>query len=48
METREPDHKHSALQNLERGRRLEVEETLEYAVRKGAELGLPLPTMNTC
>ncbi len=48
METRDPAHKHSALQNLERGRRLEVEETLGYAVRKGAELGIPLPTMDTC
>ena len=34
--------------DLERGRRLEVEETLEYAVRKGAELGISLPTMDTC
>jgi ketopantoate reductase len=48
METRDPTLKHSALQNLERGRRLEVEETLGYAVRKGAELGIPLPTMDTC
>jgi len=48
METRDPTHKHSALQNLERGRRLEVEETLGYAVRKGAALGIPLPTMDIC
>jgi 2-dehydropantoate 2-reductase len=38
----------SALQDLERGRRLEVEEILGYAVRKGAELGLELPTVTTC
>jgi 2-dehydropantoate 2-reductase len=48
MEDRAPAHKHAALQDLERGRRLEVEETLGYAIRQGAELGLPLPTMDTC
>jgi 2-dehydropantoate 2-reductase len=48
MEARAPTHKHSALQDLERGQRLEVEETLGYAVRKGAELGIPLPTLDTC
>jgi 2-dehydropantoate 2-reductase len=47
-EVRAPAHKHAALQDLERGRRLEVEETLGYAIRKGAELGIPLPTMDTC
>jgi hypothetical protein len=36
MEARAPAHKVSALQDLEQGRRLEVEETLGYAVRKGA------------
>lgn len=48
MEARAPTHKVSALHDLERGRRLEVEETLGYAVRKGAELGLALPTLVTC
>ena len=48
MQARTPAHKVSALQDLEQGRRLEVEETLGYAVRKGAELGIPLPTMETC
>jgi ketopantoate reductase len=41
-------HKVSALQDLERGRRLEVEEILGYTVRKGEELSLPLPTVATC
>ena len=41
-------HKISALQDLERGRRVEVEEIMGYAVHKGAELGLPLPTLETC
>ena len=48
MEARAPAHKLSTLQDLERGRRLEVEETLGYAVRRGEELGIPLPTMDTC
>jgi ketopantoate reductase len=33
---------------VERGRRLEIEEILGYVVRKGAEFGLPLPTVTTC
>jgi len=45
---RAPAHKMSALQDLERGRRLEVEETLGYALRKGAELDISLPTVETC
>lgn len=48
MSERAPAHKVSTLQDLERGRRLEVEETLGYAVRKGAELDVPLPTVETC
>ncbi len=44
-----PNHKVSTLQDLEHGKtRLEVEETLGYAVRQGAELGVPTPTMDTC
>jgi ketopantoate reductase len=41
-------HKVSILQDLERGRRLEVEEIFGYAVRQGAELGVALPTVETC
>jgi 2-dehydropantoate 2-reductase len=48
MQARAPAHKVSTLQDLEAGRRLEVEETLGYAVRKGAELGLELPALETC
>jgi ketopantoate reductase len=48
MGTQAPAHKISTLQDLERGRRLEFEETLGYAVRKGAELGMPLPMLETC
>jgi len=48
LETRAPNLKPSTLLDLQLGRRLEVEETLGYAVRKGAELGIPLPTVDTC
>jgi 2-dehydropantoate 2-reductase len=47
-EAQAPAHKHSSLEDLERGQRLEVEETLGYAVQKGAELDVPLPTIDTC
>ena len=43
-----PQHKISTLQDVEQGKRLEVEETLGYAVRQSAALGIPTPTMDTC
>jgi 2-dehydropantoate 2-reductase len=43
-----PTLKISALQDLERGKRLEVEETLGYAVQQGAALGIPTPTLEVC
>jgi 2-dehydropantoate 2-reductase len=43
-----PLHKVSTLQDLEQGKRLEVEATLGYAVQQGAALGIPTPTMDTC
>jgi 2-dehydropantoate 2-reductase len=48
MEAQAPAHTLSTLQDLERGRRLEIEETLGYAVRKGVELDVPLPTLDAC
>jgi 2-dehydropantoate 2-reductase len=48
MAARAPAHKNSLLHDLERGRRLEVEETPGYCVRKGVELDIPLPTVDTC
>jgi ketopantoate reductase len=38
----------STLHDLEQGKRLEVEETLGYAVRQSAALGIPTPTMDVC
>jgi 2-dehydropantoate 2-reductase len=43
-----PAHKASTLQDVEQGKRLEVEETLGYAVRQSAALGILTPTMDTC
>jgi ketopantoate reductase len=43
-----PTQKMSTLQDVERGKRLEVEETLGYAVRQSAALGLPTPTLDVC
>ena len=48
MADRAPAHKVSTLQDLEAGRRLEVDETLGYAARKAEELGIVLPTLETC
>lgn len=40
-----PEHRMSALQDVNAGRRLEVEETLGDAVRRAARLGLSLPVL---
>jgi 2-dehydropantoate 2-reductase len=45
MRSRAPDHRLSALQDLEAGRPLEVEETFGYAVREASALGLSLPLL---
>jgi len=42
-----PGHRVSSLQDLERGRPLEVHQTLGYAVAKTRELGLELPLLET-
>jgi 2-dehydropantoate 2-reductase len=43
-----PEHRMSAQQDVLRGSRLEHEETLGYALAKGRELGVPMPTLETC
>ena len=43
-----PRHRMSTLQDLLAGRPLEVEETLGFAVRKAAQLALPLPLLASC
>ena len=44
-QTNAPGHRMSALQDLEAGRPLEVNETLGYALTKARELGLKLPLL---
>jgi len=41
-----PLHKHSMLQDLERGKRLEIGETLGDLAARGARLGVPTPTVD--
>lgn len=43
-----PEHRMSAQQDVLRGSRLEYEETLGYALAKGREHGVALPTLDTC
>lgn len=43
-----PDHRMSALQDLEAGRVLEVHETLGFAVSEAARLGLAAPALGLC
>jgi 2-dehydropantoate 2-reductase len=48
MRANVPGHRVSTLQDLERGKRLEVEETLGYVVRKAGEENIDVPTIETC
>jgi ketopantoate reductase len=41
-----PAHRMSALQDVEAGRPLEVNETLGYALEKSLQLGLELPLLD--
>lgn len=43
-----PTHRMSALQDFEAGRRLEVHETLGYAMREARRLGVAAPTIAFC
>jgi ketopantoate reductase len=43
-----PQMRQSALQDVERGRRLEVEETLGDTLSRAAEVGLAMPTIEVC
>ncbi len=48
FETNAPDHRMSALQDLENKRRLEIDETLGFAVEEARRRGLPAPTLEMC
>lgn len=40
-----PEHRMSTLQDIDRGTPLEIDETLGFALRRGRELGIPMPTL---
>lgn len=48
FEAQAPAHRMSSLQDLLRGRPLEVEETVGHALALGERLGVPLPVTETC
>ncbi len=48
FEEKAPGHRMSALQDLDHGRRLEIDETLGYAVEEADRTGIPIPTLETC
>ena len=48
FEKNSPGHRMSALQDLERGRPLEIDETLGYAEAEARRLGIPAPTLEMC
>ena len=43
-----PGHKMSALQDLENGRPLELDETIGYALQKAGEVDVKMPTVDNC
>jgi 2-dehydropantoate 2-reductase len=43
-----PEHRMSAQQDVLRGSRLEYEETLGFALARARELGVAMPTLDTC
>jgi len=43
-----PGFRQSILQDADRNRRLEVNETLDYALQLGGELGVETPTLDLC
>ncbi len=48
LKERAPQHRMSTLQDVERGARLEIEETLGYTVREAERLSIPVPTVDAC
>ncbi len=48
MRQKAPAFRQSILQDADRNRRLEVDETLDYALKLAAEHGVPTPTLDLC
>ena len=45
FEATAPEHRMSTLQDIDRGTPIEIDETLGFALRRGGELGLEMPTL---
>lgn len=45
FEANAPEHRMSTLQDIDRGTPLEIDETLGFALRRGRELGIEMPTL---
>jgi|TARA_B100000676_G_scaffold246304_1_gene249074 2-dehydropantoate 2-reductase len=48
FEKNAPQHRVSALQDVERGQHLEIHETLGHTIAEAERLGVPVPTIETC
>ena len=48
VEQSAPNHKMSALQDLENGKRLEIDATLGYAIDEAQKRRLSVPTLDVC
>lgn len=48
FQTDAPDHRMSVLQDVERGTRIEIEETLGFALDRARSFGLSVPTLELC
>jgi 2-dehydropantoate 2-reductase len=48
MKANAPTFRQSILQDADRNRRLEVNETLDYTLKLASELGVPTPTLDLC
>tara|TARA_Y100000588_G_scaffold24796_1_gene24765 strand:- start:65 stop:1027 length:963 start_codon:yes stop_codon:yes gene_type:complete len=48
FEKNAPQHRVSALQDVERGQHLEIHETLGHTIAEAARVGVPVPTIETC
>ena len=48
LEATAPDHRMSALQDLQRGQHLEIDETMGHAVDEARRPGVPAPTLEMC
>ncbi len=48
LEENAPDHRMSPLQDLEHGRRLEIDATIGYAVEEARQVRVPVPTLEMC